>query len=78
MKYTYQNMQDKSIEGVCKEVSKGLAIAAFYLVTTVGMPKGLFKEKILELNDAEKLLWYMNFRNKNPKLFKSNRLKQAN
>ena len=70
MKYTYKDFKDKSIDGVRKEVSKGLAIAVFYLVNTLGMPKKLFEEKISKLNDAEKLLWYMNFRNQNLKLFK--------
>ena len=69
MRYTYQDFKDKSKEGIKKEVSKGLGRAAAYFLTTHGLPFEEFEEKIMEMNDAEKLLWYMNFRNKNKKLF---------
>ncbi len=71
MTYTYKDMPDKTKEGIKKETSLGLAVAAFYFETTLGIPQETFKSFLEEKckSDAEKLLWYMNFRNDNPELY---------
>ena len=71
MKYTYQDMPDKSIEGIKKEVENGLAIGAVYFQETLGVPLEEFQNMLdtKTPTNPEKLLWYMNFRNLHPKLF---------
>lgn len=66
-------MPDKSVTGIIKEVESGLAVAAFYFEDTLGLPLEIFKMEMEEkcsTND-QKILWYFNFRNLHPELFKS-------
>lgn len=69
MKYTYQDMPDKSKEGIRKETSRGLGTIAAFFLRTYGLPFDYFKTETNKLNDARKVLFYMNFRNKHPDLF---------
>lgn len=64
-------MSDKSIEGIRREVSKGLAVAAFYFFTTHAMPIEMFEELIEERlpTGVHTLEFYMVFRNEHPELF---------
>lgn len=62
-------MPDKTTEGVERELLEGLTIAAVYFYQTFGVPLEIFNDYFKEHNRAEQLLWYMNFRNKYPKLF---------
>lgn len=72
MKYTYEDFKDKTKEGIDKELGEGLAVAAFYFYQTLGVPVEIFNDWITTKlhNKAEQLLWYMNFRNDNLKLFR--------
>ena len=71
MRYTYQDMKDKTIEGIKKEVQLGLAKIVFYFYQTHGMPPDVFKDILAEKisNAGESLLFYMNFRNEHPEIF---------
>lgn len=70
--YRYEDIQDKSKEGILKELSAGLGKAMFWFETTQGIPHEIFKEWIegdrLE-SVTQQLFWYMNFRNLYPQLF---------
>lgn len=67
--YSYKDIPDKTVDGIRREVSKGLAVIAVYFQTTFGFPFEVFKDKIDSMDDAKKTLFYMNFRNKHPELF---------
>lgn len=71
MKYTYNEMPDKSKQGIKNEVSKGLAIIAFYFQTVLGIPLDTFEDMLEKRckNDADKLFFYINFRNDKPEIF---------
>jgi hypothetical protein len=71
MKYTYNDMPDKSIEGVRKELNDGLVKIAVFFTQSLGIPFENFKDMLKDncKNDAEAMLFYMNFRNLHPKIF---------
>lgn len=70
MKYKYEDMPDKSMEGMKKELQEGLTVAAVFFHQTHGIPLGVFNSWLEEMpNMAAQMAWYMNFRNKYPKLF---------
>ena len=69
-KYSYKDFKDKTKEGIIKEVSEGIVKMAFFMEQTYGFPHEIFSEELKKLNDAQKLIMYMNFRNKHPKLFR--------
>lgn len=68
--YTYADMPDKTIEGIKTETSKGLAVAAFYFETTLGVPAETFGDWLAEKcpTAAHSVKFYMNFRNKHADL----------
>jgi len=69
--YKYENMPDKSKDGIRNEVSKGLGKIAFYFSQTYGMPIEIFKEIYEDKcdNGLKSLMFYMNFRNEHPEVF---------
>ena len=68
-KYSFKDIKDKSKEGMDKELEEGLIKIAVYFNTTHGMPLDMFNDLQYGKNKAEQLMFYMNFRNSNPKLF---------
>lgn len=70
--YTYKDIVDKSKDGIKKEVSMGLGKIAFYFLNVLGIPPEVFEDWVKEKTptDADKLYFYMNFRNEYPDLFK--------
>lgn len=68
MTYKYEDMKDKSSEGIDKELSHGLSVIAFYMMTTEGIPKEIVAEKLEGLSKIEQLALYMGFRSKHPNL----------
>ncbi len=72
MKYKFENMSNKSKEGVLDEVSKGLADIAFYYQTTLGFPLEVFEEMLEEKcpTNSHKIAFYMKFKNEKPEIFK--------
>lgn len=71
MKYTYQDIPDKSKEGIIKEVQMGLAKIAFHFVSVLGIPREVFDEMLKEKcpDNLSKLSFYLHYRNENPNLF---------
>lgn len=72
IKYDHSMMSDKTLEGIQNEVSKGLAVMAFYMTASHGIPLESFEEMLLEGTGgsmAESLHLYMSFRNDHPELF---------
>ncbi len=67
--YTYNDFIDKSIEGIKKEVTDGMTKMIVYFQTTHGLSYEITQEKLENMDGTEKLLAYMNFRNKYPKVF---------
>jgi hypothetical protein len=69
-RYTYRDMEDKTREGIHAEVQRGLAVMAFYFITTKGIPKDIvrewFEETVEPLTNAAKIDAYMRFRNDHP------------
>lgn len=66
--YSSPNQTKESIKA---EASDGLAVAAAYFQTTLGIPFEIFREQIESLpSDAHRILWYMNFRSQHPELYK--------
>lgn len=72
MKYTYNEIPDKSKEGIRQEVIRGLATIAFWFATTKGVDKETFLHWLEEKcpTQAHELLFYMDFRNEHSELFK--------
>lgn len=72
MKYTYEDIKDKSKEGLDKELNDGLVKIAVYFQTTLGIPKDIFENDLIGKLESKADLWlfYMNFRNANPEVFK--------
>lgn len=64
-------MKDKNLDGVLKETQYGLTIASVYFQTTKGIPKEIFQEMLNKMNTAHQVLWYMQFRSKNPQLYEN-------
>lgn len=71
MKYTYDNMPDKSKEGVMDELGNGLAAIAFHYETVLGVPLEIFEDMLEEKcpTNAHKLRFYMRYRNEKPEIF---------
>ena len=71
MKYTYQDIADKSRDGLKKELHDGIITAGMYMYQTAGFPVDVFIETFNEKfnNKSEQWLFYMNFRNKYPKAY---------
>lgn len=69
MTYTYNEMKDKTIDGIKNETRDGLITMGLYFYQTHGLPIEFFKELIDKLSFAEKVNLYMNFRNGNKKLY---------
>lgn len=69
--YTFADMQDKTVDGIRKEVESGLATIAVYFHTTFGLPLEYFSSQIEERcpTNPDKVIFYMNFRNLHPELF---------
>lgn len=78
MAYRYEDIPDKSKEGMDRELQRGLVIAAVYFQQTLGVPVECFSDWVQGVmtwgpdnnTKATQWLWYMNFRNKHPKLYK--------
>jgi hypothetical protein len=70
--YKYKDIPDKTKEGLDRELEEGLTIIAIFFHNTLGVPIEVFKEDFLPRlkNKAEQMLFYMNFRNMHPELFK--------
>lgn len=69
--YKYENIKDKSKEGMDKELSEGLVKGAFFFYQTYGFPLDVFKDELKNFdNKAKQWSWYMNFRNEHPDVFK--------
>ena len=73
MSYRYEDIPDKSKEGMDKELEIGLAKMAVYFYQTYGLPLEIFKEEMDKKtsNKAEQWLTYLNFRNSNPKIYEN-------
>lgn len=73
MKYTHKQMMYKSKYGMDKELRDGLTIAAVFFYQSLGIPLEIFNHWITTRlkNRSEQLMWYMYFRNRHQKLFKS-------
>lgn len=71
MKYGYEQMPDKTMEGLHKELESGLTIMAIFFFTSYGIPLDIFNSMLEEKthNMAEQMVMYLNFRNKYPKLY---------
>ncbi len=70
MAYLYENMKDKSPEGILKETMRGLAVMAYYLKKTYGLPIEMSKEFFKSRDMIENTQAYMGFRNDYPELYK--------
>ena len=71
-KYRFENMPDKTVDGVIKELRQGLTIAAVYFQSSLGFPLEYFNMELEKLGTIEKqLLFYMVFRNRYPKLYEN-------
>ncbi len=70
MKYTYENMPDKTKDGIRKEVEFGLGIIIAYFYSTKGIPVETQKSQFAKMSNEHKIFAYMNFRNQHPELFK--------
>ncbi len=71
MKYTYNEITDKSIDGVCKELGRGLGVISFYFLSVHGMPLEMFTDLLEKTcpSGSDKMFFYLKFRNIHPQLF---------
>lgn len=74
MPYTYKDIKDKSIEGIKKETTEGLAKIGFYFFTTYGIPLNVFRDILSERfhTMVDEVHLYFRFRNDHPELFQEN------
>lgn len=72
MRYAYNDMLDKSKDGVMDELGKGLADIAFHYETVLGVPLEIFESLLEEKcpTNAHKLAFYMRYKNEKPEIFK--------
>lgn len=70
MKYTFNDMKDKSTEGIKKEMMEGLVKIAVFMETSMGFPHEIFIDKIESMSFAQQLIFYLSYRNRKPKIFK--------
>lgn len=71
MGYHFADMPDKTKDGVMRELSSGLVKMVVYYQTVHGLPIDMMKDlltKDFPTNDR-KLGFYMDFRNRHPKVF---------
>ena len=67
--YKYQDMPNKSVEGIHNEVVGGLAKMAVFFETTYGLPHELFYDRCQKESLAMLTLAYLDFRNEHPELW---------
>lgn len=73
--YTYNDMPDKTADGILKEVAQGIPKIAVWFQTTQGIPWEMFRDDMVEkhlVTNVDKLNFYMSFRNKHPEVFNDN------
>jgi hypothetical protein len=71
--YKWEDIPDKSKEGLDKELKEGLITAGVFMHQTMGFPIEVFIDKLESMeNKAEQWLFYLNFRNRHPNAFRSN------
>ena len=70
--YKYENIADKTKQGILNELETGLAKMAIYFYTSYGIPPDIFNDKLKNMHIIEQLNAYMSFRNENPLLFRTN------
>lgn len=72
-KYTFEDMPDKSLEGIRKEVADSIAALAFYFETVKGIPFDYLMSWIGRdfPKDIDKVHLHFKIRNSYPNLFKS-------
>ena len=72
MKYTYNDIKDKSREGLRNELQEGLNKICVYFKMTLGIPVEIFNDWLQTKTptQADQWLFYLNFRNKYPNVFK--------
>lgn len=69
--YTFQDVKDKTKEGIRRETEEGLGIMAFFYYSNKGVPLEYFEDRLEEMypTNAHKILAYFDFRNEHPELF---------
>lgn len=72
MTYSYKDIKDKSKTGMDAELAEGIALIAAHFKTQHGMPIEVFQELNKEWLNNRAMAWifYMDFRNKHPLMFK--------
>ena len=70
MPYLYQDMRDKTPEGILKETTRGLAVMACHFEESYGLPMEMTREFIKNKDPIDNAIVYMKFRNDYPELYK--------